>query len=444
MARARFRVPAIAFFVALDVIALGLLPVSERVTAVCRSAVAPGLGLLPEHSVIAGVLLAATFLCTWAWFRWGMVLPVLAVWWIGIVLTLRLFPSEDHSHPPTALGEPRLPGVALAAHEFTWVMAVYVLVYWGGLWLRRVPLVARIASRRQRQRPAGETALLHLPLAERARAVALWEVARRAGGAAPPTSFLANAISSARSSRNAKVISMLGHGRWQAAPDQDNAGVRAALILTGGDPSRASEDAAASRLGMPASEPGWVSLLDGTLLAAALDSAGDAAGRRWALVLHRWFRLQRGHRPEARHDFLGVTRGNAPAWEQAAAAAIAAGHGWCEPAAEWQALRRRVFAAIGRGGRTSDDNRLVAAGRCWAALMKDDDALHLLRRVTSSPRDPVAQALDALAAALAATNLTVSSPVPLQSDEATGHCGAQVAPGLSANQARSAKGDLHA
>jgi len=78
---------------------------------------------------------------------------------------------------------------------------------------------------------------------------------------------------------------------------------------------------------------------------------------------------------------------------------------------EWTALRRQVFGAIGRGGRTVADNRLAAAGRCWAALTGDHEARSLLRRVTSSARDPIAQALDAFAAVLDARTEHPGLPV---------------------------------
>ncbi len=408
LARGWPRVVAFVLFLGLDVLALGVLPLPERLTLAFRSAIAPGLGLFPESTGIAIALLLAAFVCTWAWFRWGISLPAFFVWWLGIVLTVRLFPAHTHTELAAAAAAPTHGGYVLAAHEFTWIMAVYVVVYSVGLLVQRLPFLNRLVALRRRSRPANERALLALPPVERARAVALWGIARDAGGAVPPESLLREAFGTPGMFRRARIISLLAHGRWSHAGDRDNAHLRAALIL--GDTDRrgsvaqaATLDARTSRLAVPASEPGWVGLLDGTLLTAALQLNGDAvAGARWAFVLDRWFGLHRGHRPGARHDFIGVTRERAPAWEHATATAIAAASGWCEPTTEWQALRRQVFGAIGRGGRTPNDNRLVAAGRCWAALMQDDEAETLLRRVTSSPRDPLAQALDSLAAALQA------------------------------------------
>ena len=434
LARGWVRLGALGFFAGVDVLAIGVLPLPERLTAVIRSAVAPGLGLVPDSIGVAAVLLAAAFLCTTAWFRWGVSIPGLTVWIAGIALTLWLFPGDthlpDHSVPAVSTIVEPPGGPLLAAHEFTWIMAVYLVTFWFGLLFQRIPLVDRLLARRQRGRPTDARAILHLSAVERARAVALWGVVGIAGGAVPDRALLRASLETPGFRRRARAIRLLAHGRWGGDPfERDNAGYRAAFILL--DPTPASEvaraatdDAARSALGMVAVEPGWTRLLDGTLLAAALCVAGDAStGERWTYTLDRWFRLRRGHRPEALQSVIGVARGRAPAWEHATALAIAAAFGWREAADEWQALRRQVLGAVGRGGRTIADNRLVAAGRCWVALTGDSEARSLLRRVTSAPSDPIAQALDALAAALEARpgalrslappHAARSAPVPL-------------------------------
>jgi hypothetical protein len=405
LARGWARATAFVVFLGLDVLALGLLPVPEQLTAAVRSAVAPGLGLLPDDPGVAVALLVAALICTWAWFRWGASLPCIALWGAGIILTVWLFEADSHPHVDTSAFGPT--GLIRGAHELTWVMAVYATTYWVGLLVQRLPFASRVATWRRRDRPANETALFHLPAADRARAIALWGFARQAGAPAPDASLLRTALQEPRLWRRAKLISLLAHGRWPTDPfTRDNAHLRAAFIFSDEPAENAAARAALadthrSALAMPASEPGWVSLLDGTLLAAALLGQGhNEAGQRWAYVLGRWFKPDRGHRPEARHSFLGVSRARAPGWEHATAMAIAAAHGWCDAATEWQALRRQVLGAVGRGGRTQDDNRMVAAGRCWEALVGDPEARRLLLRVTSSPTDPIAQALDALAAVL--------------------------------------------
>lgn len=398
--RARYQVPIVVLFIGIDVAAVGLLPIPEHVTLTLRSAVAPGLGLIPDATVLACALFVSALVTTWSWFRWGIGLPALAAWWISIVLTLRLSPSPDHVHAAAVGTSVHHP--LLAFHEFTWVMAVYVLVYWVGTLLRRLPLVDRLASRRERQRPADDTAIQSLPLVERARAIALWEIVRCAGGHAPERSFLVAALGRPERDRGLRVRSALAHGSPRDPLRRDNSHIRAAQLLLGKVDGTIARDAAEARLGMPPSEPGWVNLLDATLLAFALSPIDEKAGQRWAFALERWFRLRHGHRPDARHDFIGISRGRAPAWQHASALAIAADRGWIDRHAEWLALRPQVLAAIGRGGRRTDDNRLVAAGRCWAAMLDDAEARRLLQRVTSSPRDPIARALDSLSAAFQA------------------------------------------
>ncbi|MCC7364084.1 MAG: hypothetical protein IT303_06900 [Dehalococcoidia bacterium] len=398
LSRAVFRVPIVVVFVALDVAALGLLPLPETLVAVSRSAIAPGLGLFPEEVGVAIGLLVTALVCTWAWFRWGAVWPMVATWWLSIVLTVRAVPTGEHTHGAAA--GVLAPDRVLAVHEFTWLMAVYLLVYWAGTLVRRIPFVEHLASVRQRRRPADASAITQLPLPDRARAVSLWEIARRAGGAAPPRDFLRQALGDPAHDRGRRLVALLGRAALRDPVRDDNAHVRAAMVLVGGDDRDAPGAARRARLGMPASEPGWVQLLDGTLLAAALAPVDPGAGRRWAYAMEHWFALRHGHRPEARHEIAGIARGRAPAWQHATAAVVAAMNGWVEPRSEWDALRPQVLAAVGRGGRRTDDNRLIAAGRCWAAILDDPEATRLLARVTSSPRDPFAQALESLSAAL--------------------------------------------
>ena len=101
MARGWARAIAFAVFLCLDVLALGVLPLPERLTAAIRSAVAPGLGLFPSSPGLAIVLLLAAFLCTWAWFRWGVSVPVIVLWCAAVILTVRLSP-----HTPMTMLRP--------------------------------------------------------------------------------------------------------------------------------------------------------------------------------------------------------------------------------------------------------------------------------------------------------------------------------------------------
>ena len=349
--RARYRIPGAVLFLVLDVAVVGVLPVPETVTLALRSAVAPGLGLFPGHVLMGGVLFVLALATTWWWFRWGLTIPAFAVWWIGIVLTVRMAPGPGHSHSAFAMGfvESRPP--VLATHEFTWLMAVYVLLYWVGSLFRRVPFVDRLVLRRERRRPAGEEALRYLSLSERARAVAIWELSRGAGGQAPERSRLLEALGQPERDRGRRLRLFLSSGSLGTALHRANADVRAALKLTGADSVPRPAETGANRLAVPSSEPGWVQLLDGTLYAAAMDEADAAIGPQWSFVLDRWFAPRRGHRPEARHEFVGLTRGHAPPWQHSASLSIAAAKGWVDAPTEWQALRPQVLAAVGRGGR---------------------------------------------------------------------------------------------
>ncbi|HUF83969.1 MAG TPA: hypothetical protein VMQ81_05180, partial [Acidimicrobiia bacterium] len=332
------------------------------------------------------------------WMRWGVWVPALLVWTAGLVTTVALLPSVDRAEH----AEP----IRRAGHEVSWLMVVYVVVYWGGLFVNRIPLVSRVLITRERARPSGDAALATLPAVDRARAVALWELGRHAGASAPARALLDEAIELSTIRRRARIVGCLAPGRSYGTLATSNAHARAALILLEPDgrhelTAAAAEEAARGRLGMVTSEPGWVTLFDGTLMAAALHLNGDdAAGPRWAYVLDHWFPLIDGRRIDARHAFLGLGRGPIRPWERATASVIAAGLGWVPPEPEWHALRQPTLAAVGRGGRAMIDNRLIAAGRCWTALVDDHDTDSLLRRVSPAPTDPVASALDALAVAL--------------------------------------------
>jgi hypothetical protein len=256
-------------------------------------------------------------------------------------------------------------------------------------------------------RPSGMRALLLLSTVERGRAGALWGLARLAGADIVDADVIRQSLVLPDIERRAWRIGLLARGRLNDDPmGKYNAHTRSARLLWGLAPSHemsdATAEAAQSSLGMAASEPGWVRLLDGSLMAAALQSNGRSdAADIWRASLERWFRLRNGHRPSARQELLGVSPATASPWEHASAASIAVACGWIDPEPEWAALRQRVLAGVGRGGRSSGDNRLVAAGRCWAVQVGDEEASSLLQRVSIAENDPIAMALDALAGALA-------------------------------------------
>jgi hypothetical protein len=335
---------------------------------------------------------------------------VLAVWLGAVLATVLLFPG-NHVHIHGVDDAPHagfLPagGPTRATHEVTWLMAVFALLYWIGQFLQRLPWVDRLLGLFRKPRTRDMRALFVLPPVERAHAAAIWGLVRVAGGQVGEADIVRDAMRLPDLHRRARRIGLLARGRFGGDPfRRDSAHARAALLLWDiappGAVGHAATEALHSPLGMAASEPGWVRLLDGTLLAAALQAKGRPdATAGWQEALGRWFGLSNRRRPSARQQLLGLAPVSAQAWEHAAATAIALACGWIAPQKEWSALRRQVLGAVGRGGRSIADNRLAAAGRCWAVQVQDEEVLSLLRRVSVSERDPLAKALDALAATL--------------------------------------------
>ena len=106
------------------------------------------------------------------------------------------------------------------------------------------------------------------------------------------------------------------------------------------------------------------------------------------------FALRGGHRPSCAYAPLAVAGPWAPAWEHAAATALAGATG--SPVEDWPALRQRALGAAARGPSRPDDERLIAAGRIHARLAGDHAASRILDRPTLGA-DPLAAALDLLA-----------------------------------------------
>jgi hypothetical protein len=264
--------------------------------------------------------------------------------------------------------------------------------------LGRVPGFRWIGGRRVAD--TDERSLRDLAPVDRCRAVALLSLA----GAAGPDARAA--IREPDVVRRARRVGFAARLRCGGDPFRvDHAHARAALALTGQLDSAAMDrfaaDASRSRGGVPASEPGWIRTLDATLAAAALDHLGDeAAPRRWSEMLDGPLALRRGHRPAWWWSPLGVAAGRSLDWEHAAATAIAFERGWIGDR-DWSALRKRVLGAAARGSARRDDERLIAAGRLWVALVDDPAA----ERIVSRPavrHDPIAVALDRLATHLRA------------------------------------------
>jgi hypothetical protein len=359
-----------------------------------RSMLVPGAGLAEAAPALAVSFVALAVVATVAWLRWGtdwaLVLVVAAA-----MAASAAWGSTDHG-----------PDVAQrAAHEFPLVIVIAGAVGWVRATLGGVPGFGWLAGRRVDD--AHVATLDELAPVDRCRAVAIAALAgdvtdeHRAAVAAPDVA------------RRAARIGLVARLRRGGDPFRvDHAPARAALALTGGLDAAAAErfvaDANRSPLGVPASEPTWVRTLDGTLAARALEQLGDdRAPRRWAAALDGPLALRRGHRPAWWWTPLGVAAGRSLDWEHAAATALAHERGWIDDG-DWTHLRRRVLGAAARGSSRRDDERLIAAGRVWLALVDDPAADRIVARPTIR-HDPLAVALDAHARHLR----TARSPLPV-------------------------------
>jgi hypothetical protein len=342
-----------------------------------RSLIVPGAGLYDHRHWVLGVALTlAAVAATYAWLRWGMDWSVVAVLIAAMAFSAALA-YDDH---PAAQFR-----VSAAAHEFPLVVLVMAGLSWLRLAWRRTPIGRRHASR----------AVPTHSLMEHTCAASINAVA---GGVSEVD------VQSLR--RRCRRVGIAARARIGGDPlRRDHAHARAALSLAGAlDDASAHAfrtDAARSMMGVPASEPGWVRLVDGTLAAIALERSGDAeAGARWARTLNGPFELRHGHRPAALWTPIGLRGPRGATWEQAAATGLARAQGWIAVDDDWLALRTRALAAAARGNAIADDERLVAACRIWLRFVDDDQAARILGRVTVH-RDPIAVALDAVATSLA-------------------------------------------
>lgn len=356
-----------------------------------RGLIVPGAGLYDHRNWVLGVAVTlVAIVATFAWLRWGMDWSVAAV----LITSMGLSAAFAYSDHPTT--EPQ---AIAAAHEFPLVVIVMGAVSGVRLAWRRTPIGRRRATRRE-PKPSITT---------QCHAVALAALA----GVPSPVALDRVAVDT-----RCRRIGIAARGRFGGEPlRRDHALARAALSLTGQLDTAATDaflhDGARASAGVPASEPGWVRLLDGTIAAIALQRAGDdGVGERWTAALDDSFTPRRGHRPDATWTPLGLRGPRAEPWVQAAATGLARAAGWLTTDDDWHALRKRTLAAAARGSAIAEDERLVAAGRLWLRLVVDDQASRIIGRVTIH-RDPVAVALAAVADALAPDPTLLKSPQPV-------------------------------
>lgn len=342
----------------------------------------PGAGLYGEHLAAGLALTALSVAASIAWLRCG------TDWAVALAALTAVATSATWMSP-----EAGSPEATRMSHEFP--LVVLVLIVLGSL--RHVavqtPVGRRIAAARRR-RPKD---LESLPPVARCRTVAVLALAGVADERA------AEAADADDVRRRARRIGIVARGRWTGDPLRgDHAHARAALALCErldeAARARLVRDAGRSWAGVPCSEPGWVRPIDGTLVALALRDDPDV-GQKWADALRYVLPLGRGHRPAWVWTPLGVAAGHAPDWEHAAATALGRAAGWIEHDDDWRCLRQRALGAAARGTDVVDDERLVAAARCWLVFVDDPVAAQVLARPTVR-HDPLAIALDALATRL--------------------------------------------
>lgn len=359
-----------------------------------RSMLVPGAGLAESAPVLAVAFVALAVAATVAWLRcgtdWVLVLVVVAAMGASAA-----WGSAEHG----------VPVAQRAAHEFPLVLVVAGAIGWLRATLGGVPGFGWLAGRRVQEDHV--TVLADLAPVDRCRAVAI------AALAGDVTDEHRRAVIAPDVARRAARIGFAARLRRGGDPFRvDHAPARAALALTldlhPDAARRFVADAARSPVGVPASEPTWVRTLDGTLAALALDrlGAGDSAAR-WTAALDGPLAPRRGHRPSWWWTPLGLAAGRCLDWEHAAATALAHEQGWIDDG-DWLHLRRRVLGAAARGSSRRDDERLIAAGRVWLALVDDPAAERIVERPTIR-HDPLAVALDAHARHLR----TTCAPLPV-------------------------------
>ena len=360
----------------LDLLATGLLGGGERVLAVVRTLVLPGLPFLEWQPWIGITCITAALMSVGAWLRWGMdwLLMLVAV----VCLLMAIFVMPLHHEPPGAHGH-----LTRAAHEFTIVLVVFALLAQLRLLIARLPGGDWLRARMPES--------WSFPAVDIARASAI-EVL---GG--QDRDEVTRQLQDDRLFERARRINTLARFRRHGDPlTGAHAPLRAALLLCGelGEDrtSKLMDESQFSLTGVPDSEPTWIRPLDGMLAAIALDRLGEVtAATRWQWIWATRFSLRHGRRPSALHRPSMLSIGTASTWEHATASALAYQMGWFN-AEDWHHLRPRCLAAAASTRSDPATQRTVAAGRLWARLTGDSEAIEILERRTRCD-DPIAEAL---------------------------------------------------
>ncbi|MFV0309260.1 MAG: hypothetical protein ACK5OX_16115 [Desertimonas sp.] len=381
----------LAVMLGFDLVATGWLGFNERIVAMARNVVLPGLGFVETDRWLAVGFVTVAVVAVVAWLRWGTDWIVAAVWVAGLAVAYLVVPAS-HTHGWEPVADP-LP-VKRSSHEFAAVLVLVAAATRARLALGRIPGLRRRPQGRADVLPDRRTALAAARPVERCRAAAI------AALADPPSRVDEITVSLAEPDVRRRAARVAAVARWRLRADplrHDNAHVHAALTLcrraTDADRAAFLAIARPSPYGVPASEPTWVRLLDGTLAALALESSGEeAAVGRWRATLSAELRLRHGRRAAAIHTPTFLRLATAAHWEHATATALARWRNWIGDD-DWDVLRQHSLGAAARGATGPHDARLVAAARIWARLLGDHAATNILDRPSRSA-DPIAAALD--------------------------------------------------
>jgi len=127
-----------------------------------------------------------------------------------------------------------------------------------------------------------------------------------------------------------------------------------------------------------------------------LQSLGETeCVERWLSTVRSRFTLSHGRRPAALHTPTMLSIGTASLWEHAATTALGRLAGWLDDT-DWQHLRRPCLGRAASGAKDQQTLRFIAAGKLWAALTNDAEALEILQR-RNVGADSLARALEIVA-----------------------------------------------
>ncbi len=162
---------------AYDAVATGWLGFNERVVAMCRNVVLPGLGFIETSPWLTAVFVALAAAALVAWLRWGTDWIVGVVWLVAVVLAFVLVPTQ-HQHAASTMSSPGSMLVpSRASHEFAAVLVLVTMLSRARLAVTGLPGVRRLVARRVHVAPDAATALAAASPVERCRAIAIAAVA---------------------------------------------------------------------------------------------------------------------------------------------------------------------------------------------------------------------------------------------------------------------------